>query len=124
MPDRWSAAAPPARVPYALRSDASMGRALGLGRLHGLRERACAGATHPVFAVGRPAEGIRGLGMLRKIEPRHLVVLRDAQAHDRVEHLEDHERHHETQAEGCRDGHDLFPELPGLAVEKTVRAAL
>src|SRR5215467_4201624 len=119
MPGRRSAAAPPAWLPYALRSDASMGRALGLGRLHGLRERACAGTAHPVFAVRGPAEGIRGLGVLGEIEPRHLVILRDAQAHDHVERLEDYERHHETQDEGRGDGHDLLPELPGLAVEQT-----
>src|SRR2546428_614420 len=89
---------------------------LGLGAAHRLRKRATAAAAHAVFSVGRAAEGIGRLRVLREVEARHFIILVDAQSHDGVEHLEDDHRHDEAEHDGRRHRDDLLPHLAGVAV--------
>ena len=37
---------------------------------------------------------VRGLAVLRRVEPEHFLVLAHAQPYEEVDELEDHERHH------------------------------
>ena len=58
------------------------------------------------------------LPMLREVESRHLVLVRDAKAHDRIDDLEDHERGHDRQGPSGADRDDLVRHLAEAAAEE------
>src|SRR5438309_11418039 len=75
-----------------------------------------------VLAVGRATENVRGLRVLRQVEPSDLVLLTDPQAHERVEDLQDDERTDEGEHPAGRDRGKLHPYLTGVAVAESVAA--
>src|SRR3954469_25130286 len=75
-----------------------------------------------VLSDGGAADRVRVLRVLREVEAGELVLRADAHTEQRVDHLDDDERHGSGEQDGRAHGEELRPELRGVAVEEAVAA--